>query len=168
MRNVILPILGFAVWACSISCVLLLPTDACAVEWTVEIYNDNKNYLEVTLEAEWLIEKVTFSVALFDEKKRKIGERNFTFCDPDERTVSKGNHRKFFQHGVAGARFAKGIAMDFQYVTGVAFYDPSGEMRRQLAQLPRGMQRIEPEDDDWDEEPETAATDDESREEDED
>jgi hypothetical protein len=69
---------------------------------------------------------------------------------------------------VAGAKFAKGLFMDFQYVTGVAFYDPSGESQRQLAQLPRGMQRIEPEDDEWDEEPEPAATDDESQEEDED
>jgi hypothetical protein len=101
--------------------VLALPSIAAepdGIKWYAELYPQNTDYIEVTIntlgmkEGEYL-ENVRFDVTFYDAQNNPIKEEDFYFTDANVTSFERGNHRRWFKHSYTSAKFARGGTLNY-------------------------------------------------------
>jgi hypothetical protein len=87
------------------------------VTWLVELYSDNKDYIEVSIDAtnvhpESTVLEVFFDVAFFAANGARLGTKRYSFTNSSLKEMESGYvHRKWFTHPYPGASSATGTCL---------------------------------------------------------
>ena len=119
---------GFFQLKTAVLMVMACPSLTVGQQWYVEMYPGNRDYLEVTVDTRNVpkhshLEEVQFEVTLSDSHGKLLKKESFHFTDDSVRTLASNLvHRRYFRHGIAPARQAKGLSLRYTEVSPVYAY----------------------------------------------
>lgn len=128
--------LAFACVAGMVAAILVLPAISSAQRWYAELYDNNRDYVEVTIDLRDIpdaIEDVAFRVMFFNGLNM-FGTQLFDFTDDQVPSLQKGLvHRKYFRHEHRSATQARGEILMYTTVRRGAFVGQEPPQEMELA-----------------------------------